>query len=333
MVTPSIGPKKLYQLLNILLDSNTPVFIHGSPGIGKSFITRELANARGWQIRDVRLSQLDPVDLRGIPTIDSGVTKWMPPVFFPQDEDSNGILFLDELNSAPLSVQSAIYQLILDRALGEYKLPKGWRIICAGNRISDKGVVFRLPSPLANRMVHLLLEPKYEDWKIWAIQNRIHEYILAFLSFRADLLSQEPPKNQESNPAFATPRSWAMLSEILSNSPISQIESLVYGLVGYSVGIEFLSYVKVFKELPSIDAILRGEEIEFSNTPSTLYALCSAIVNRFEFEYAEVVFKFSKKLPTEFAVMLIKDIFVKDDRLGELEVFAEWLEKYEDVII
>jgi hypothetical protein len=271
--------------------------------------------------------------LRGIPTIESGVTKWMPPIFFPQDEESSGILFLDELNSAPLSVQSAIYQLILDRALGEYKLPKNWRIICAGNRISDKGVVFRLPSPLANRMVHLLLEPKYDDWKIWAIQNSIHEYVLAFLSFRADLLSQEPPKNQESNPAFATPRSWAMLSNVIRDNQISQIESIVYGLVGYSVGIEFLSYVKVFKELPSIEAILRGEEIEFSNTPSTLYALCSAIVNRFEFEYANAVFEFSKRLPTEFAVMLIKDIFVKDDRLAELDIFAQWLEKYEDIII
>ena len=119
MVTPAIGTRDLTRLLNILLETDTPVFIHGSPGIGKSFITAEMAKERGWELVDIRLSQLDPVDLRGIPSVDGDMTKWMPPVFFPRDENSQGILFLDELNSAPPTVQSAIYQLILDRAIGE----------------------------------------------------------------------------------------------------------------------------------------------------------------------------------------------------------------------
>jgi hypothetical protein len=128
----------------------------------------------------------------------------MPPIFLPQDENSQGILFLDELNSAPLSVQAAIYQLVLDRKIGEYSLPKGWRIICAGNKIDDKGIVFKLPSPLINRMVHIVLEAKYDDFKIWAIKNNIHHFIIGFLGFRPDLLSSSIPTSSETNPAFCT---------------------------------------------------------------------------------------------------------------------------------
>lgn len=334
MVTPSIGTRDLTKLLNILLDTDTPVFIHGSPGIGKSYITAEMAKARGWELIDIRLSQLDPVDLRGIPVIKGETTKWMPPVFFPQDEKSRGILFLDELNSAPPTVQSAIYQLILDRAVGEYTLPKGWRIVSAGNRVNDKGIVFRLPSPLSNRMVHLVLEANFEDFKIWAIENNLHSFIIGFLSFRPDLLSQEVPRDSETNPAFATPRSWTMVSTILKNvGKVAGIEPLVYGAIGYAAGVEFLSYVEVYKELPDVNAILRGESVEVPKNPSILYALCATLLERFSLEHAGAVFAFSKSLPVEFAVMLIKDIFVKEEGIAELPAFDEWVEQYGNIIV
>jgi len=108
MITPAITTSELYTQLQILIDSDTPVFIHGSPGIGKSYIVNDIAKKNNLEIVDVRLSQLDAVDLRGIPSIKGDQTKWMPPVFLPKDKDAKGILFLDELNSAPLSVQAAI---------------------------------------------------------------------------------------------------------------------------------------------------------------------------------------------------------------------------------
>lgn len=124
MVTPSIGTIELYKQLEVLLISDVPVFIHGSPGIGKSYIVNDIAKRNDLELVDVRLSQLDAVDLRGIPTITNNQTVWMPPVFLPLDENSSGILFLDELNSASLSVQAAIYQLVLDRKIGEYSTSK-----------------------------------------------------------------------------------------------------------------------------------------------------------------------------------------------------------------
>jgi hypothetical protein len=335
MITPAITTKELYNQLQVLIDADLPLFIHGSPGIGKSYIVNDIAKLKGLDIIDIRLSQLDAVDLRGIPTVNGEITKWLPPEFLPRDEKSCGILFLDELNSAPLSVQAAIYQLVLDRKIGEYTLPSGWRIVCAGNRIDDKGIVFKLPSPLINRMVHLVLEAKYDDFKEWAIKHSIHPYVIGFLGFRPDLLSSEVPANSETNPAFCTPRAWEMLSRAISSvEKIETIAPIIYGSVGYGAGIEFVSFIKVYKNLPDVDAILRGDSIDVPDEPSALYALCSAIVEKFSTqEEAKNLFAYSKNLPVEFCVMLIKDLIIKDESIAEVDGFDEWIEKYGEYIL
>jgi hypothetical protein len=336
MRTPCISTTELYHNIDILLDTDTPLFIHGSPGIGKSYIVAEVAKKKGLDLVDVRLSQMDPVDLRGVPSIKDNQTVWMPPVFFPKDKDSQGILFLDELNSAPPSVQAAIYQLVLDRKMGEYELPSGWRILCAGNRVSDRGVVFRLPSPLVNRMVHLHVEAKFEDFKLFALQENLHHFIIGFLSFRPDLLSSEPVLENDANPAFATPRSYHMLSNILKKSHnLHAISSIIYGTIGYSAGIEFTSYVKVYEELPDVAAIYEGNYPEVPNQPALLYALVSALVEYYKGSDAdkEHLFAFSETLPTEFGIMLIKDVIVKDDSLALHGAFTAWVEKYGEYVI
>lgn len=336
MTTPSISTTELYRHLDTLISTDTPVFIHGSPGIGKSYIVADIAQKKGLELVDVRLSQMDPVDLRGVPSIKDDQTVWMPPVFFPKDPDSEGILFLDELNAAPPSVQAAIYQLVLNRKMGEYALPEQWRIICAGNRISDRGVVFRLPTPLANRMVHLHVQARFDDFKRFAIKEGLHPFIIGFLGFRPDLLATEPVAEDDANPAFATPRSHHMLSNILkTGSDIDKIAPIIYGTIGYSAGIEFVSYVKVYEELPDIASIYEGHYPELPNQPSLLYALVSALVEYFDGSQTHMshLFTFSETLPTEFGVMLIKDIIVKDESLAEFSAFDAWLAKYGDYII
>lgn len=336
MSTPSVSTTKLYGYIDTLMGTDIPLFIHGSPGIGKSYIVADVAKKHGLELVDVRLSQMDPVDLRGVPSIKDDQTVWMPPVFFPKDPESQGILFLDELNSAPPSVQAAIYQLVLNRKVGEYTLPKGWRIICAGNRISDRGVVFRLPSPLANRMVHLHLEARFEDFKVFALREKFHRFIIGFLSFRPDLLSGEPVTGDDANPAFATPRSYHMLSNILkSNEAAEHIAPIVYGTIGYGAGLEFLSYVKVYEKLPDIAAVYEGAYPEVANEPALLYALVSALVEYYDGSdtHKKHLFAFSQTLPVEFGVMLIKDVIVKDESLALYEGFDAWLEKHGDLIL
>jgi hypothetical protein len=336
MTTPSISTTELYAHLDTLIKTDTPVFIHGSPGIGKSYIVADIAEKNGLELVDVRLSQMDPVDLRGVPSIKEEQTVWMPPVFFPKEKDSKGILFLDELNSAPPSVQAAIYQLVLNRKMGEYELPEQWRIVCAGNRVSDRGVVFRLPTPLANRMVHLHVQARFDDFKLFAIKANLHPFVIGFLGFRPDLLATEPVVEDDANPAFATPRSYHMLSSILkSESDIGKIAPIIYGTIGYSAGIEFVSYVKVYEELPDVAAIYDGHYPEIKNEPALLYALVSALVEYFDGSDAhkEHLFAFSETLPTEFGVMLVKDVIVKDESLALHGAFEAWLAKYGDYII
>lgn len=336
MTTPSISTTELYTHINTLIQTDTPLFIHGSPGIGKSYIVSDVAQKNKLELVDVRLSQMDPVDLRGVPSIKDDQTVWMPPVFFPKDSDSEGILFLDELNAAPPSVQAAIYQLVLNRQMGEYILPKGWRIICAGNRISDRGVVFRLPTPLANRMVHLHVQARFDDFKLFALKANLHHFVIGFLSFRPDLLSTEPVVEDDANPAFATPRSYHMLSNILkATQSLNSITSIIYGTIGYSAGIEFISYVKIYEKLPNIVAIYEGHYPEIINQPAMLYAMVSALVEYYQSteQHKDHLFAFSELLPTEFSVMLIKDVIVKDESMATHSLFEKWLEKYGDYII
>jgi len=336
MRTPTISTTELYNHIDTLLQTDTPLFIHGSPGIGKSYIVADIAKKHSLELVDVRLSQMDPVDLRGVPSIKEDQTVWMPPVFFPKNTNSNGILFLDELNSAPPSVQAAIYQLVLNRKMGEYELPDGWRIICAGNRVSDRGVVFRMPTPLANRMVHLHVQARFEDFKLFAIKQKLHPFVIGFLGFRPDLLSTESVVEDDANPAFATPRSYHMLSDILkTEKKIDKLASIIYGTIGYSAGLEFTSYVKVYEDLPDVQAIYQGEYPNIENTPALLYALVSALVEYFDGSnlHKKHLLIFSETLPTEFGVMLIKDVIVKDDTLALYEAFDEWLVKYGEYII
>ena len=137
-----------------------PVFLWGPPGIGKSELIASITEELGGYMIDLRLGQCEPTDIRGIPFFnkDKGVMDWAPPIDLPDQELADQypiiVLFLDEMNSAPPAVQSAAYQLILNRRVGKYVLPDNVVMVAAGNRESDKGVTFRMPTPLANRLLH-----------------------------------------------------------------------------------------------------------------------------------------------------------------------------------
>ena len=163
------------------------IMIWGGTGVGKSQAVKQTADELGVGFIDLRLSLLNPVDLRGLPSIDkeNQTARWLHPGFLPTEKKhgERGILFLDERNLAPQAVMSAGYQLILDRGIGEYRLPKGWIIVGAGNRVKDQAVVTKFPAPLANRFIHLELpEPDIDDWKQWALNHNIVEQVIAFLS-------------------------------------------------------------------------------------------------------------------------------------------------------
>lgn len=169
----------------------------------------------------------------------------------------NAILFLDEINAAPPSVQAAAYQLILNKRIGEYVLPKGISIVCAGNRNTDKGVTFRMPSPLANRLVHIEMEHNFEDWQKWAVNNGVHSDVVGFLSHLKQHLYNFDPKS--SSRSFATPRTWTFVSDLITdNLPDSSNTHLVAGTVGEGVAIEFMQHRRISAKMPKPEDVLNG---------------------------------------------------------------------------
>jgi len=230
--------------MKICYEANQPFHLWGPPGIGKSEGCEQAAQQLKIQLIDERMLQRDAVDVRGLPRItEDGKTIWTRPDFLP--EKGKGFLFLDELNAAPQLVQAACYQLINERRIGQHELPKGWLPCAAGNRESDRAVVNRMPSALANRFVHITVEVDLDDWVAWAMKHEIRPELIAFLRWRPELLFNFDPKKNEK--AFATPRSNAKLSKLIDvcNGDISY--ELAAGVTGDGHATEFLGFLRIFK--------------------------------------------------------------------------------------
>jgi len=255
--TPNETKRSLRKCITI----KRPVFMWGPPGIGKSDIVKQIGDEQGREVIDIRLSLWEPTDIKGIPYYNSKLNTmtWAPPAELPTDPNSTAILFLDELNSAPPATQSAAFQLILNRRVGTYVLPEGVSIVAAGNREADKGVTYRMSSPLANRFIHLELRADFEDWLEWATSNKIHEQVVGYLGFaKSDLFDFDP---KSASRAFPTPRSWSFVSNLLQDDDLDDhtLTNLVAGAVGEGLAVKFMAHRKVAKQMPNPEDILNGQ--------------------------------------------------------------------------
>jgi hypothetical protein len=242
-----------------------PLFLWGPPGIGKSELVENITNELGGLMIDLRLGQMEPTDIRGIPFYNKDIGKmdWAPPVELPDEEMAKDypivVLFLDELNSAAPSVQSAAYQLILNRRIGKYRLPNNVVMVAAGNRESDKGVTYRMPTPLANRFLHQEMKVDFGAWQTWAVENKIHPEVVGYLSFAKQDLYDFDAKS--SSRAFATPRTWSFVSELLAedDGDADTLTNLIAGTVGEGLAVKFMAHRKVSGRMPNPADILSGK--------------------------------------------------------------------------
>ena len=272
-------PSELSSYLKLLIDGGLPIstMIWGPPGIGKSSIVAQVAQESELEFIDLRLSQLAPTDLRGLPvpvppTKDelTGTSTWYPPEFLPRK--GKGILFLDELNMAPPAMQGVAQQLILDRRVGSYVVPEGWFLWAAGNRKEDRASVFEMPAPLANRFLHLSIEPDFDSFKAHALSKGIAEQVIAFLAFRPSLLH----KLDHKTPSWPSPRTWEMASRLLlANLPVD-------AAVGDGAAAEFRGYLAVYNDVPDLAAIVagKGAKIPFPKEASCRWATTTGLTVR-----------------------------------------------------
>ena len=322
------------------------VMLWGPPGVGKSQAVRQLAmriesaTKKKVNVTDVRLLLFNPIDLRGIPTANADKTLaiWLKPQIFQMDasEDVVNILFLDELSSAPQSVQAAAYQITLDRVVGEHKLPENCIVIAAGNRTTDRSVAFNMPKALANRLMHIEVSANFESWKQWAIRSGINDKVVGFLSFSRHSLMKFNAEN--SFLAFATPRSWEAVSNILNcvSNDVDKVYDLIAGVIGSGMAVEFRNWSKIYDDLPSIEDIFDGKMPKFTTSTDATYALCSSMT-AYAREHSDDMRRIANSvqyachLSPDFSAMLFRDYYaIREDfriKLLGIPEFSAWLSK------
>ncbi len=320
------------------------VMLWGAPGVGKSQAIRQMAKkievqtGKKCKVTDVRLLLFNPIDLRGIPTINQERTLsvWLKPKIFDMDTSDEvvNILFLDEISAAPQSVQAAAYQITLDRVIGEHALPENCIVVSAGNRVTDKSVAFKMPRALANRLCHLEIESNFESWKSWAIRSGVSAKVIGFLSFRNDMLIEN--ESLVDSLAFPTPRSWEMVSNLLAlcGNDQDKIYPMIAGAVGSGVATEFCSWCRVFSSLPKIEDIFNGRCSTVPKSTDTLYALISSMTvyareHKWDIQKIENSINYAMNLPSDFSFVLMKNYMAIEEgyknTLMRIPAFSRWL--------
>lgn len=343
-------PNDLFAILDIELSSvlqgrHTPVMIWGAPGVGKSQIVLAVAAKNSLPVLDIRLSQMEPSDLRGIPFCQNGLVEWAPPASLPAAErhGARGVLFLDEITSAAPSISAAAYQLILDRRLGSYEIPPGWVIFSAGNREGDRGITYTMPSPLANRFTHFELDVHLDDWVGWALTYGIDERIVGFLRFRPDLLFHF---DSSKNPiAFPTPRSWEFADRALKkfDGQTHLLLPAVQACVGAAAGIELCAFIESMGNIPDLNQVLEGKQVELPEETDLQYAVACALLghvarlkgsaNRHA-AFGNILSYAKGFAHKEIAVMMIADMYrLLGDELFALPEFQPWADSVSDIVL
>lgn len=317
--------KHLESILPALFKNNIVPFLHASPAIGKSSLAMQIAKKYGLYLIDLRLTELDSVDMNGLPNFKDDKATYMPFDVFPTTKTKipkgykGWFLLLDEFNSALPSVQASAYKLILNRQVGQHPLHKNCWIMACGNLDTDNAITNPMPTPLISRFANFYVELNHKDWIEWAISNGIDSRVISFLSFKPSLLYTFNPNATE---PYASPRTWEMVSKVLKNSDDLVLLS---SLIGDGVANEFKVYQDLFKQLPSIEQIV--ETPDTYQVPSKLSIQWATVTMCTEFihEHLDELITYLKRFPLELQVVALKLIKVRNPMMIARPSIIAWL--------
>ncbi len=281
----------------------TPM-LWGGAGVGKSSLVKEVGLEMGYEVREIRLSTLSPVDVRGVPYVDPANPenfRFVPPNFMPTGDEKwteldfkRGrieekmigqnkpvLLFFDEINTAPPLNQVVAYEISLDRRMGGHPLPANTLVVMAGNRVQDRGATFEMPLPLANRLVHIELEANEDVFLEYGLAKNLPEGLLAFIKFKPNLLVQKPDGNAY---AFPTPRSWENAARFIANNGEKHE---VAAVIGEAAAVELFEFLKLRKVLPDLDGVLDNGSSFKNADMGVMYFYAVALSNRLLKRYKE----------------------------------------------
>ena len=312
-------PRQTKKFICRALGAGIVPYIQGQPGIGKSQIVKEIAEEKGLELIDLRLSMCDPTDLMGIPHVNNNKASWVTFSDFPTEDTpiprgKNGwILMLDELSSTNKSIQAAAYKLILDHMVGQKKLHSNCFVVAAGNRVEDRAVATSLSTALASRMLQINMEVSYHDWQTDVAFKRNLDYrIIGFLEMYPEHLNTFDPESESKT--FCSPRTWEFTSWLIKNKDITDEDlPLLAGLLDPGVASEFLAFTKVFNKIVSYDLIKSDPDKAYNNTdiddPELLYATSASIMQKITKDDLKNILKYINKLPQAFKLLVAKGIF------------------------
>ncbi|MEL7215535.1 MAG: MoxR family ATPase [Pseudomonadota bacterium] len=234
--------------------------LHGRPGVGKTQLVTELARRIGAKLFDIRLTTIEPQDLRGLPYYDHDAQKtiWYRPEDLPDDPAQPSILFLDELTAASPTLQPTVYGLLQERRVGRHLLPPSVFIVAAGNTVDDGAVAYDMGTALSDRLIHLQVNADAKDWlEHYAVDRGLSPLVTAFLRARPDLLDTTEEALRRGDMIACTPRSWERVSDIVASVPDKGLRhTMVAGTVGNAAAAEFAQVAAEIEALVSLQEIM-----------------------------------------------------------------------------
>lgn len=320
------------SMMTAYIKSSLVPMLVGSPGCGKSQIVYQIAETYNLKVIDLRLSQCDPCDLAGFPTVIDGKADYMPMKHFPIEGDaipegySGWLLFLDEATSAPPAIQAAAYKLILDRMVGSHHLHKNVAIVCAGNLETDNAIVQPMSTALQSRLVHLQLVVDHEEWVDWAMSNGIDHRITDYIKFMPGHLYTFKPDHTDKT--YACPRTWEFANRVINIVNVGSKDSLpmLAGTLSEGVAREFIGFCKIYKTLPKMTDILRSPKtIDIPAEPSVLFALTGSISHNATEDNISDLMAFVNRLPVEFQVVTLREIVRRKKEMLMNPAIQKWV--------
>ena len=334
-----LNSAQLLPLVSNVLKAGLVPMIAGSPGIGKSDLVRSLAEQFNLYVIDHRLSTSDPTDMSGLPATQGDKATFLPFDLFPTEDtplpiNADGkpydgfLLFLDEVNSAPQSVQAAAYKLVLDREVGQHKLHPKCACITAGNLQTDGAIVNRLGTAMQSRLVHFEMAADSKEWLRWAYGNGVDHRVTSYINYAPEKLHMFDPNHNDKT--FPCPRTWHFLSRYLDavGTLTHQDVHALAGTIGEGPAREFMAYCEIEKDLITYDQVVKSPaKVPLPTEPSTTYFLCGSLASKVEKKDLDKVVEFVSRLPIEFQIVCFRDMLKRQKDLKKEKALRDWIIK------
>jgi hypothetical protein len=348
-----ITHKELEQASYHYFKNGRSLLVLGRTGTGKSFsvkntgkriakemnkefvewneITREKRNElirnpdRYYLFVDMRLTQMAPEDLKGLPNVNEEQVEWKPNAWAVALSKCAGMITFEEINLSAPSLQASVYQILLDRQVGELPLNKDVSVCGTGNLTEDRAGVYELPKPVRTRAgVYELKIPTSEELTTFAINNKWDSRIIAYINAFPSRIFVENEKVDD----VISPRGYSFCSELIKDIPnenLDDIQLLTSGILGEAGGIEFASFIKLFGKIPTPEEIL-SRKVKIPKEMQLKHACISAITEFYnqrttekdKIETMKRIIDLKGEMEADFHILLVRMVMGDKSILGKL---------------